>query len=464
MSIQSIYEMSQEELANVSPTDFTEAYVKTHAPLVEEWRKTPYLNPNNRNAPKMVGATQNERDLNEARIARLLQNTVDAVYPPTRGTDGGVKHVTAEAMLKRVEKQLPENSQLPESTLEFGEAASSATTSAWSGATLLPLVLGYARKIMPKMVVAQNFYQIQPLDKPQGRVFFITRARDNNGSTDGQIEQRAGWSYRSWVNDPGEGTAITKAVTFSISSADVPTPTSHKLQAQTTIEVEQDLRAYFGWDAVSLVSEIATDEMALELDEVLLYNLYRRGSVNGIGTFQFGNSSVPTQFQYDPSAYDKRVFELLTRGSLNMYHQKRVTPNWFISGTEWQVLLANNSLYKTNTDNEMALSDFLSPVGTLKVGGGISHYIAPLPFPTNEGIMGRKGSDYVDGNAFYLPYIPLQLTGVLYDPNTMKRTLSWISRYSIYNHAFSGLSENYAYFKINNSMSGLSYPATVEYV
>lgn len=44
-------------------------------------------------------------------------------------------------------------------------------------------------------------------------------------------------------------------------------------------------------DAVSLVSDIATDELAIELDEILVYNLYRQGSVNGVGTYQYGSTS-----------------------------------------------------------------------------------------------------------------------------------------------------------------------------
>lgn len=457
----SFYEMTDAEVAEYSPQDFTEAYIKTHARLVEEWRKTVWLNPNGRGG-KIHGEDQRERDLNEARIARLLQNTVDYYFPPTRGSDGSVRHVNASEMVEKLSKNLPDNGKLPESSLELGEAASANTTSAWSGATLLPMVLGYARKIMPKLY-GQQFYQVQPLDRPGGRVFFVTRTRDNNGTTDGQVEQRAGWSYRSWITDPGEGSSITKASTFAISSADIPAPKSRKIQTETTIEVEQDLRAWFGWDAVALVSEVATDEMAVEIDEELVYNLYNRGSVNGIGTFQYG-LNVPTMYQYDPSAYDKRVLELITRAGLNMYHQKRVMPNWFISGTDWQLLLANLSLYQSNTSGELNFTSFLNPSGTLKIGGGITHYVASKPFPISEGIMGYKGKDYVDGSAFFLPYIPLQLTGMLFDPNTQKRKLSWITRYSIYNHAWSGLAENYAYLKTNATMSGLSYPSAVEYV
>lgn len=233
MPDKSIYEMTQEELADFTPAGFNEAYIKSMAPLVEEWQKTTWLNPNGANGT-MPGATQQERDLNVARMARIMQNYVDMYFPARRET-----HVTASEMVKKVSQMLPENGKMPETSLEFGEAAGIAQTTSWSGATLLPMVLGYVRKLMPKLY-GQQFYQVQPLDRPSGRVFFVARNRDNNNSTDGQIEQRAGWSYRSWISDPGEATAITKAVTFTITSADVPTPKSRKLQASTSIEVEQD--------------------------------------------------------------------------------------------------------------------------------------------------------------------------------------------------------------------------------
>lgn len=449
----SLYEMTQEELNDLSPADFNEAYIKANAPLVESWAKTPWLK--DERGPAWRGANVNERDYAKATCARVLQNYVDS-YLGFKGKDGrgNQQSRSVEEAVKIMERYMPEDHMLPQTDIMLGEAG--ATTSAWSGATTLPIVLGYARKIMPKLY-AQEFYAVQALDRPTGRVFYITRNRDNNGSADGQIEQRAGWSYRSWVDDPGEDTSITKGVNFSITSADV-TAKSRKLKGQTSIEVEQDLRAYFGMDAVALVSDEATDEIAVEIDEELAYNLYRRGSVNGVGTFQYG-LTVPSAMTQE--AYDKRIYEILTRASVGVFSQKRVYPNWVLGGTDWQVQTAIPSVYIA-THDEIPMRTMISPAGQLL--GAFNFYVASLPWPTSEAIMGFKGRDYVDASAFFLPYLPVTLAGVLFDPSTQQRTMSWLTRYAIFNNAFSGQKENYAYLKIVGGFTGLSYPAPVEYL
>lgn len=198
----------------------------------------------------------------------------------------------------------------------------------------------------------------------------------------------------------------------------------------------------------------------MELDEELAYNLYRRGSVNGVGKFQYGLDGVPTG--HTQESYDKRIYETITRAAVAIFEQKRVSANWMIGGVDWLVQLGLPSLWTTNTE-EQSLRSFLKPVTPLL--GQIDLTVAASPWPAKEAIMGHKGTDgFVDASAFYMPYLPLQLTGVLFDPNTQKRNLSWITRYAIFNNAFSGQNENYAYLTLNASITGTSYAATVEYL
>ena len=236
-SDKSLYEMTNDELSQVRPDDFTEAFIKSNDPLVEQWTETIWLKDDR--GGKIPGKNAKERDYNRAVIARTLQNYVDKAlgYNGRNGQGQQVSYTVNEAMERMAASVGAYDNKLVNYE-KMIEAAGVAMTTAWSGATTLPIVLGYARKIMPKMQ-AINLYAVQPLDRPNGRVFYIARNRDNNNTTDGQVEQRAGWSYRSWADDPGEATAITKGVTFTITSADV-NATSHKLLAQTSIEVEQD--------------------------------------------------------------------------------------------------------------------------------------------------------------------------------------------------------------------------------
>lgn len=158
----------------------------------------------------------------------------------------------------------------------------------------------------------------------------------------------------------------------------------------------------------------------------------------------------------------KRLLELVTRAATGVLNQKRVYPNWILGGTEWQIHLGNIAQWQTNMP-ELPMRTIVQPAGT--VLGQFNLYTATLPFPVKEALLGFKGSDYVDATAFYLPYIPLQLTGVLFDPTTQKRTLSWLTRYAIFNNAFSGQQQSYAYMKlVGNAVTGLSFPDSSEYV
>lgn len=151
----SLYEMTNEELAELRPDDFTEAFIKSNDPLVEEWAKTPWLQDDRGGA--IPGKTARERDYNRAVIARTLQNYVNEFlgYRGRNGQGQQVPLTVAESVDRMAKAAGAVDNQFPDYD-KINEAASAATTSAWSGATTLPLVLGYARKIMPKMQALEN--------------------------------------------------------------------------------------------------------------------------------------------------------------------------------------------------------------------------------------------------------------------------------------------------------------------
>lgn len=449
----SLYEMTQEELQEFSPQDFNQAVIKEHAPLVEKWRKTPWMHPNVK--PAFQGRTQLDRDLNEATMARILQNYVDEAFGGRiKGREGHRYAVEVEDAMKLMEQFAPKDSVILERSLT--ETVSTAQTTAWSGATLLPVVLGMVRKILPKSIALQ-FYSVQPLDRPTGRVFYLARNRDKDGTTDGQVEQRAGYSYRSWATTPGEATTITRGVTFTITSSDVAV-TNNKMLAKTGFELEQDLRSYFGMDAVALVSEIAADELAIETDERLLKNLYYEAVANGVGQFQYGHLSVPTG--HTQESWDKRLLEIINRAAMAVYTTKRVIPNYLIGGAEWEIRLSNIPNWMGTQDATPGIRGPVSLSGSVL---GTQVATAVFPWPTTEAIMGYKGTSLTDSNAIYFPYLPITLYAIAPDPITQIRSMSWLQRDGILNNRFSGEKEAYAWLTFSTGVSGLSYPADVTY-
>lgn len=227
--------MPDEKKPGVSlPTN--EAYLKKFEPYVEAWDAHGYMD----HAKWGTTATV-KNPMIRAAIAQQLENVRNMLLPwstvqnPQHGSVGiaeAAKQNVAEAM------KLSEQQARYQPSMNISEVTTPVDTTSMSGATNLPMVLGYIRKIMPKMRVLE-FVSVQPLAQPTGRVFFIDRLRNSSTTTNGSIEARAGWSFRSWDKSPGEATAITQTAKFTLASENV-TATDHKMMTEIGIEIEQD--------------------------------------------------------------------------------------------------------------------------------------------------------------------------------------------------------------------------------
>ncbi len=394
-------------------------YIKAKAPLIDAWNKTPFLE--SEYAPKF------RNDYEMAVIAQILENTKNMNYSAYSPDDA----------LKAAHHMV--------------EATTPTTTTAWSGATNLPLVLGYVRKLMPK-IMGLELVQTQALSLPSGRVFYLDRIRHDDGTDRGVVEARAGWSYRSWVNDPGEVTLIAKSMKMTLTSADVSTA-SHKLKAETSIEFEQDLRAYHGLDGRAILAEAATDEMAAEISERILWQLWQaRGTL-----VYYGNMPASG---YSQNEWAARYLTAWNRADDIAWNKRRTRTNWAVVGSEGIITLGTLAQTVIAAEAERPVGDaMLQRLGTLNNRWTI--YAAALPWPENDALLGYVGTTWSDACMFYLPYVPLMVAGTLFDPTTQKWTISWLMRDAIYTPTSGG--NGLALVQIDSTKTGLSYPARAEY-
>lgn len=420
----------------------SEEFVKRREHLIEKYHKNEITK--NILTDKYAPAIASEFDM--AVMVQIFDNVIRNFYPYRPNEE------TPQDFLDEVMKDAERNAKVegwPRGRLS--EATTVTQTSAWSGATMIPIILGMNRKIMPK-IIGLDLVQVQPISLPTARVFFLRRFRHTNGSNTGDVENRNGWSYRSWWDDPGEATAITKSTTFTITSADV-SAVSRKLKAETSIEVEQDLRAYFGMDAMALLSEAATDELAAEISEHLVHRMWHAAkgtSGGGIGYL----GTKPTGYTWEE--WDRKLIEAYARISENIESSQRVRPNWLVLGSAHAVRVQQLSNFEIAPKTTPATYG-LRVIGNL--AGDWTVYKQPLPFPTADALLGYKGNDWVDGSYFWLPYIPLQPYTVEMTAGTMVRTISWIRRDAEYmlDQGHFGL------VQIDEaSYTGTSYPAFSE--
>lgn len=430
-------------------------YIKKYAPLVEAWDKFGFMD-----NPAWGPTATLKSDLARTTLAVVMENTRKQLLPNSTISDPARDNVkVAEAYAKNIEKAMAisERQAQEMGSMQIAESTSPVDTTSMSGATNLPFVLGYIRKIMPKMDVL-NFVAVQPMPLPTGRVFFIDRVRHNNGTNNGSIENRAGWSYRSFDASPGENTTVIKTAKFTLASEDV-SATNHKMLTEIGIEIEQDLRAYHGIDGASLINEAATDEMALELQELILYEMWARA---GAGTFQIG--AKPSAFTQ--SEWDRRYMEVIQRANESIWTNQRVNARHLIFGSDWSVQFGNIN----NTYSPAPVQDFAQFTATsdnnMRQIGDYLVMRASLPFPTSDALLLHKGSTWIDASYFYLPYIPFQPYSVFRDPTTQTLKMSWLSRYATYmvGTNFRGDKRVALLKQSPATITGTSYPAYVESV
>ena len=311
---------------------------------------------------------------------------------------------------------------------------------------------------MPRLIGIRFLAQIQPLTVPSARVFFLRRDRHDDGTDTGAVEQRAGWSYRSWIDDPGENTAIVKSLKLTLTSQNLVDPISRKFKVETTIEAEQDIRAFFGLDAVAIISDAGADELAAEIDEEVLHKMWATGTGP---TVQYGSvPTSPVDFSNDPSGWADRLMEAIYRTDELIYSKKRVRVNRMVVGSEFAIFLKRLRQFRSEDTNSF-FGD--QRVGVVRVGTLDSQYEVlqmPLPWPTDTAMLSFQGSSPLEGTYIWLPYIPLMQYSMDMDPSTMRRTISWLRRDTDFtvDKGYIGLT------KVDETnITGLSYPSFTEF-
>lgn len=428
-------------------------FLEKFEPIVEAWDSVGLMS----NA-KWGATAEVKNPFIRAAMAQQFENARKMYVPysdqtfPQAGSVGPA--AAAKANVQEAMK-LAEQAARYQPNMQVFEATSPVDTTSMSGATNLPMVLGYIRKIMPKMRILE-FVSIQPLAQPTGRVFFIDRLRHNNGTNNGSIEARAGWSFRSWDKSPGENTTIVQTAKFTLASENV-SVADHKMLTEIGIEIEQDLRAYHGIDGAALINEAASDEMALELQEMILYELWARA---GAGTFQIGTKPSG----YTVSEWDRRFLEVVQRAAESIWTNQRVDARHLVLGSDWSVQLSNvnNTYAPTPTLPDFPQGDG-QPSRDLRQIGDYLTLRVPLPFHTGTGLLLHKGTTWVDASFFYMPYQVFSPYSVFRNPATQTMQMSWLSRYAtlMVGTNFRG-DRRVALLKIDNTLTGTSYPGFSE--
>lgn len=227
---------------------------------------------------------------------------------------------------------------------------------------------------------------------------------------------------------------------FRIESIAV-TAKSRKLKARWTPELAQDLAAYQNLDAEVELTQVLSEQIALEIDrEILAELLFRATGANYYwsrapgkfldktnGTTASGGSFTGTVREW----YETLIEVIIDVGNQIQRKTLRGAANFLVTSPDVSTILEASVLYKPIYDAADTMQTTMG-IGTEKVGTLTQRYTVYKDpyFPRNKILVGYKGSSFLETGFVYAPYVPLIVTPVIYKYDDLTPTKGVMTRYA----------------------------------
>lgn len=183
----------------------------------------------------------------------------------------------------------------------------------------------------------------------------------------------------------------------------------HKLKTAWTVELAQDLMAYYAIDAEAELSQLLAEQIAGEKDRLIIRELATLAGHFEVWNADFYNSVDPnpanTVFRGIESDYNQGLVFAINRVDGKIRKSTRQGgANWILTSAEAATKLINLDTFKAFDHDEMGTKYALGveKIGTLE--SKFQVYVDPN-LPGNLVLVGRKGSTFFDTGYVYCPYI-----------------------------------------------------------
>ena len=222
-----------------------------------------------------------------------------------------------------------------------------------------------------------------------------------------------------------EGNAEIPEIDIKVDSIAV-TAITKKLKAKWTPELGQDLNAYHNLDAEVELTQILSEQIALEIDREILEDLVR-GAKAGVrywsrapGDFlnretgaPVGTGTVAPDFTGNVSEWYETLIETINDVSAQIHRKTlRGAANFVVCGPEVANVLEFTAGFRANVTADSDRGD----AGAVKVGSLSKKFdiIVDPYFPRELVLVGRRGSSFLESGYVYAPYVPLQTTPTIF--------------------------------------------------
>jgi len=309
------------------------------------------------------------------------------------------KHESPEAALHRriVTEILLDNLKWHLETTAYTDVAAAA-----------PYIFPMVRRVFPKLIV-NELVSMQPMNVPDGKVFYLDFYRSASPGSSGD---RVDLSDDAAYGDRSPGGAVAE-MTFRIASESV-SAKEKALKAKWQIETQQDLKAYHGEDAETLLMGVTSNEIIREIDAEILADILAgatAGNVNWVYT-------VPASGPYstlDPKVYKETLYDAITDANNLIFKKVYRNAAWIVADADVCARLEKLEKFKLFEGADAATEN----IGVIRFGTLAQKYkVYKHPwFTPNKILMGYKGTSWIETGYVYAPYIPLYTTPLIMDPD-----------------------------------------------
>lgn len=219
------------------------------------------------------------------------------------------------------------------------------------------------------------------------------------------------------------------------------TANSRKLKVKWTPEVAQDLNAYHSVDAEAELTQIMSDQVALDIDAEVLRDMVNNAAAAKYywdrrpGFFvrkETGDPQPGPSFTGNVQEWYLTLMETVLDVS-NAIHRKtlRSGANFIVTSPDVCTILESMVQWRPVMDfNDTTQTKFsmgIERAGTL--ANRFTVYKAPFFF-RNVLLVGYKGEDWLSTGYVYAPYVPLIVTPTIYEPDNFTPRKAVMTRYA----------------------------------
>jgi len=250
---------------------------------------------------------------------------------------------------------------------------------------------------------------------PERDVFSAAQGGSSNAL--GALVGSANWGLEGNPNIP--------EIDIKVDSVSV-TAVTKKLKAKWTPELGQDLNAYHNLDAEVELTQILSEQIALEIDREIIEDLVRGSTgatrywsrspgqfVNRLTGQPADGGASPPDFTGNVSEWYETLIETINDVSAQIHRKTlRGAANFVVCGPEVANILEFTAGFRANVTADSDRGD----AGAVKVGSLSKKFdvIVDPYFPRQLVLVGRRGSSFLESGYVYAPYVPLQTTPTIF--------------------------------------------------